>query len=343
MLAPHTKKNEGRMREMKGIPYPDNLWAAIFGDDAPVPPDAEETLDLLMREIDNPLTHTIFDLRFKEGKTYIEIANEVGRSRERVRQVIYDATRKMRHPLHAGLSGAKLKYGVSAGHRLADGKAEICFECGKLINDDSPIYLVPSDNARTWQGYSFSQAFKVCCSSECAVKSVEWDLNNHREILLGMAQQMDIHRAAISRLEEYHPSPLSISDARCVMFEEGLPRLRQSEYEASMFPASQSKSIYLDHSYQKNSTSADEVAESEGSQGNEAFDNIPIEKIGLPERVCNILLRKGCKTIADIIKIGPEKIRKTRNCDRKSYISIIDALERNGVNVTEWSQFIDKK
>ena len=51
------------MKKTSNLPYPDNLWITIFGEEQPVPEDAAETLDVLLAIEKRPHAHQIIEFR----------------------------------------------------------------------------------------------------------------------------------------------------------------------------------------------------------------------------------------------------------------------------------------
>lgn len=196
------------------LPYPDNLWVAVFGDELPIPPDAAETLEILINEEDRPHARQILELRFKEGKSIKEVSEIVGRSGNRVRQIINESGRKMRHPKKTHIHNAALKYGIAASKRIADGTAEICFECGKLIEMNNSVYLVPSNDMAHKIGQPFSRFLITCCSEECAKQSIETDLKNHYKGLEKLSEEKAAHEDEMARLKSYQPEPLAMATSK---------------------------------------------------------------------------------------------------------------------------------
>ena len=70
------------------VPYPDNLWIRVFGENHPIPSDADETLTALRQTISSQRTQQILDLRFKKGKTAKEVGEVVGLGDQQVRILI---------------------------------------------------------------------------------------------------------------------------------------------------------------------------------------------------------------------------------------------------------------
>ena len=179
-------------------------------------------------EDDRPYARTILELRFKEGRTNSEVGEIVGRSSKRVYQIIREAARKMRHPQKRRLNHYTLRYGLEASRKIAKGDAEVCFECGKLIESGNHVYLVPSDDLESGFGLDFSHMLKICCSEQCAKQSVEGDLEIQKRGLAKLAELKLAGETEIARLEDYAPIPLSLSEAQEEIQKSGLSRFRYS-------------------------------------------------------------------------------------------------------------------
>jgi len=78
--------------------YPENVYCVIFGEtEYPnMPPDAEETLEYLMGTLTQREAEMLM-FNYKDEMTYVEIGEKYGFSKERVRQIISKAIRKLRH------------------------------------------------------------------------------------------------------------------------------------------------------------------------------------------------------------------------------------------------------
>ena len=192
---------------MKRLPYPDNLWIKVFDDTQPVPPDASETLDFLLAADERAAVHRVIDLYFKQDKSLAEIAEEMGKSRSRIQGIINEAAREMRHRKRNGVT---LQYGLEANEKLAEGKAAICQICGKLIEEDSPTYVVAGDE---FSISLYKPVQRICCSETCAQSSIAADINQHEASIKGLATMIGDHALSIQRLRKQQPDPISLKDA----------------------------------------------------------------------------------------------------------------------------------
>ena len=104
--------------------YPYNLLVDIFGgwgedindDDfianQEMSPDQKDGLDFALNTLAEREKHCVI-LKYRENKTLEEIGNEYNVTRERIRQVIAKATRKLRHPSRSNY--------IRKGYRVASG------------------------------------------------------------------------------------------------------------------------------------------------------------------------------------------------------------------------------
>ena len=71
-----------------------------------------------------------------------------------------------------------------------------------------------------------------------------------------------------------------------------------------------------------------------------ALMNLPLDSIGLDIRPYNCLLRTGCKTVGDCIRLDYEQISRMRNLGVKSANLIAQALHRLDIHNSAWDKFI---
>lgn len=75
--------------------------------------------------------------------------------------------------------------------------------------------------------------------------------------------------------------------------------------------------------------------------GNEEdMTQIPLSAIGMGLRPFNILYRYGYRTVSDIITLSREEIRCLHGMGYKSYASVANALNRNGIRHTNWDEYL---
>ena len=215
----------GAIDVKSGLTYPDNLWTKVFGDKQPVPPDAAETLEVLLKEIDSPQAREVLRLHFVEGKSYAKIGETIGRSPERVRQIIAKSASVMRHPKKCGLPENIVCYGLSASRKIVDGNVEVCYECGKLITIDELVFIVPSSTTISYGSVMFRQTVKVCCSERCAQKSVARDIQRHQERITVLEEKIAAHRAEIGRMEDYIPAACSLEEGHEMLRNMDVPKM----------------------------------------------------------------------------------------------------------------------
>ena len=180
----------------------------------PVPEDAAETLDVLLAIEKRPHAHQIIDLHFKEGKLYAEIGEVVGRSPERIRQIINEAARKVRQPNNLWMNGATLRYGLKANNRIAKGETGICRVCGKLIEAADSAFVAPSDDISPSLPSRFTPIQLMCCSRECAEASIKRVIESHENRIKAILDEKQRHEQAIERLQEYIAKPMSLQEAQ---------------------------------------------------------------------------------------------------------------------------------
>jgi DNA-directed RNA polymerase subunit alpha len=66
---------------------------------------------------------------------------------------------------------------------------------------------------------------------------------------------------------------------------------------------------------------------------NQKLKDIIIDELDLPSRVINALLRENIETIADLIKVGKEKLIDVKGLGKKSYSLIVEELKKMGVEI----------
>lgn len=77
------------------------------------------------------------------------------------------------------------------------------------------------------------------------------------------------------------------------------------------------------------------TAEASGAlEMNKKFNDLIIDELNLPSRVVNALLRENIETVADLVKIGEEKLVAYKGLGRKSIDLIKDELKKLGF---EWN------
>lgn len=79
----------------------------------------------------------------------------------------------------------------------------------------------------------------------------------------------------------------------------------------------------------------DEIAEAE--KGTKEIDqklkDIIIDELNLPSRVINALLRENIETIADLVKVGKDKLISVKGLGKKSFFLIEDELKKMGTTI----------
>lgn len=61
--------------------------------------------------------------------------------------------------------------------------------------------------------------------------------------------------------------------------------------------------------------------------------DIIIDELNLPSRVINALLRENIETIADLVKVGKDKLINIKGLGKKSFVLIEDELKKIGVDI----------
>lgn len=61
--------------------------------------------------------------------------------------------------------------------------------------------------------------------------------------------------------------------------------------------------------------------------------DIIIDELNLPSRVINALLRENVETVADLIKVGKEKLIEVKGLGKKSFVLIEEELKKIGVEI----------
>lgn len=79
----------------------------------------------------------------------------------------------------------------------------------------------------------------------------------------------------------------------------------------------------------------DEAAEAD--KGTKEIDqklkDIIIDELNLPSRVINALLRENIETIADLVKVGKDKLISVKGLGKKSFFLIEDELKKMGITI----------
>jgi len=118
------------------IEYPFNLLYEIMGEDFEHPADVEGSLEYVIATELMERERRCVSMRYRNGMTYEQIAKAEHITRERIRQIVARALRKLRHPSRAKY----LKKGVAAmllEQQQLSLKEEI-YELKKLIGESAP-------------------------------------------------------------------------------------------------------------------------------------------------------------------------------------------------------------
>ncbi|MBI1863380.1 DNA-directed RNA polymerase subunit alpha [Candidatus Microgenomates bacterium] len=80
--------------------------------------------------------------------------------------------------------------------------------------------------------------------------------------------------------------------------------------------------------------SQEEAAAEEGEKVIDArLKDIIIDELNLPSRVINALLRENVETVADLVRIGKEKLVGVKGLGKKSFVLIEDELKKMGIDI----------
>lgn len=80
--------------------------------------------------------------------------------------------------------------------------------------------------------------------------------------------------------------------------------------------------------------SKEEAAAEEGEKVVDArLNDIIIDELNLPSRVINALLRENVETVADLVRIGKDKLVGVKGLGKKSFVLIEDELKKMGIDI----------
>lgn len=122
--------------------FPINLILDIFNEESEcenIPADIEGTVEYIISRFD-PRVRKVILGRYKEGKTYEQIGNEFGVTRERIRQIEARALRQMRHPkcrnlLSIGIAEYIAQIRINAAESSANKQISAATEVIKIVAD----------------------------------------------------------------------------------------------------------------------------------------------------------------------------------------------------------------
>lgn len=72
---------------------------------------------------------------------------------------------------------------------------------------------------------------------------------------------------------------------------------------------------------------------SESKEIDPKLKDIIIDELNLPSRVINALLRENVETVADLVKVGKEKLIEVKGLGKKSFVLIEEELKKIGVEI----------
>ena len=71
---------------------------------------------------------------------------------------------------------------------------------------------------------------------------------------------------------------------------------------------------------------------------------IPIQELDLPVHEYHVLRYARLRNLAEVIELGPKKLRKLRNCGKQSYQIILEKLADSGFELTDdWWYWLNRK
>jgi len=79
----------------------------------------------------------------------------------------------------------------------------------------------------------------------------------------------------------------------------------------------------------------DIIAQQEKEKNDNRFADIIIDELNLPSRVINALLREKIETVADLLKVGKDKLIGMKGVGRKSIELIEEEIKKLGVNLSK--------
>ena len=71
--------------------------------------------------------------------------------------------------------------------------------------------------------------------------------------------------------------------------------------------------------------------------------SIPVRDLEMDIRAINCLVRKGCETLGDVIKLDELEIWKLRNCGKVTRRIIAETVRDYGIADTDWDKFLNEK
>lgn len=73
--------------------------------------------------------------------------------------------------------------------------------------------------------------------------------------------------------------------------------------------------------------------EDEGKEIDQKLNDIIIDELNLPSRVINALLRENIETVADLVRVGKEKLIGVKGLGKKSFVLIEEELKKMGISI----------
>ena len=149
-------------KELNELGWPQNLLHELFGDNVPeLPKDIEPTLEYVLWMLSQNSERSVDMLlsRFRAGKTWEQIGKDYGVTRERVRQIVMLAIRRLRHPSRL----KRIQYGISG---MADIKCQEGHAKGYQLGYQDGINYALAEQAQNcevtpvFQDYRYRQKYK---------------------------------------------------------------------------------------------------------------------------------------------------------------------------------------
>ncbi len=94
---------------------------------------------------------------------------------------------------------------------------------------------------------------------------------------------------------------------------------------------------HFDHILSGKDVPAPKEEEAAAKEGEKVIDpkykDVIIDELNLPSRVINALLRENIETIADLVKVGRDKLINVKGLGKKSYLLIEEELKKMGIEM----------
>ena len=156
--------NRQASKLIKALPWPINLCLALIGTEkdienpaefiANLTPDYEACIERMLETLPNPEYREIFLARYRDKKTLPQIANEFGKTSERIRQIVTRERFRLRYPSCIRY----LKYGIEKveaedAAARAEALREKAFEETEIWEFKDKVLTVRACNGLCRHGY----------------------------------------------------------------------------------------------------------------------------------------------------------------------------------------------